>query len=91
VELDEIDAEALPAALQPMARAEQKAHVAKLATERDDLQRQIRDLSADRDGYLAKKVEEAGGLKDSLDQRLYAAVKEQAEKAGLEYKEGPSY
>jgi hypothetical protein len=48
-------------------------------------------LSADRDGYLAKKVEEAGGLKDSLDQKLYAAVKEQSEKAGLEYEDGPSY
>ncbi|MEE8339026.1 MAG: VWA domain-containing protein [Xanthomonadales bacterium] len=91
VELDEIDAEALPAALQPMAPAEQKAHVAKLATERSDLQRQIRELSEDRDGYLAKKVEEAGGMKDSLDEKLYAAVKEQAVKAGLEYEEGPSY
>ncbi len=91
LELDEIDAEALPAALKPMERAEQKVYVARLATERNDLQRQIRELSADRDGYLAKKVEEAGGLKDSLDQKLYAAVKEQAEKAGLDYEDGPSY
>ncbi len=91
VELDEIDSEALPAALKPMAPAEQKAYVARLATKRDDLQRQIRELSVDRDGYLAKKVEEAGGLKDSLDQRLYEAVKEQAGKAGLEYEDGPAY
>jgi len=91
MKLDEIDAEALPAALKPMERAEQKVYVARLATERNDLQRQIRELSADRDGYLAKKVEEAGGLKDSLDQKLYAAVKEQSEKAGLEYEDGPSY
>jgi len=91
VELDEINAEALPAALKPMAPAEQKAYVARLATTRDDLQRQIREMSADRDGYLAKKVEEAGGLKDSLDAKLYAAVKEQAEKAGLEYEDGPAY
>ena len=91
VELDEIDTEALPAALKPMARDEQIAYVARLATTRGDLQRQIRELSTDRDGYLAKKVEEAGGLKDSLDQKLYEAVKEQAEKAGLEYEDGPSY
>ena len=91
VELDEIDTEALPAALKPMARAEQKAYVADLATKRDDLQRRIRALSEDRDSYLEKKVEEAGGLKDSLDQQLYEAVKGQAAKAGLEYEDGPSY
>lgn len=91
VELDEIETEALPAALKPMARAEQKEYLEGLATKRDDLQRKIRALSADRDGYLAKKVEEAGGLKDSLDQKLYEAVKEQAGKAGLEYEDGPSY
>jgi Mg-chelatase subunit ChlD len=91
IDLDEIDKDALPEALKPMARAEQKAYVADLAFKRDDLQRKIRELSADRDGYLAKKVEKAGGLKDSLDQRLYEAVKEQAEKAGLEYEDGPSY
>ena len=91
VEFDEIDTEALPAALKPMARAEQKAYVADLATKRDDLQRRIRTLSADRDRYLEKKVEEAGGLKDSLDQQLYEAVKAQAAKAGLEYEDGPSY
>ena len=91
VELDEIETEALPAALKPMARAEQKTYLEGLASKRDDLQRKIRALSADRDGYLAKKVEEAGGLKDSLDQKLYEAVKEQAGKAGLEYEDGPSY
>ncbi|MEE8496005.1 MAG: hypothetical protein V3S21_05945, partial [Xanthomonadales bacterium] len=91
VQFNEIDAEALPAALKPMERAEQIAYVARLATTRGDLQRQIRELSADRDGYLAKKVEQAGGLKDSLDQKLYAAVKAQAEKAGLAYEDGPSY
>jgi len=91
VELDEIDTEALPAALKPMARAERKAYVADLASKRDDLQRRIRTLSEDRDSFLEKKVEEAGGLKDSLDQQLYEAVKAQAAKAGLEYEEGPSY
>ena len=91
VELDEIEPEALPAALKPMAPAEQQAYVARLAGEREDLKRQIQELSADRDGYLAKKVDEAGGMKDSLDQQLYEAVKEQAGNAGLEYEKGPAY
>jgi len=91
VKLDEIDTDALPEAMKPMAPAEQKVYVARFATTRNDLQRQIRELSADRDGYLAKKVEEAGGLEDSLDQQLYEAVKEQSGKAGLDYEDGPSY
>ena len=91
IDLNELDEDALPAALKPMARAEQEAFVAELAEERADLQRQIRELSQDRDGYLAKKVDEAGGLKDSLDQKIYNAVKEQAGEAGLKYEDGPAY
>lgn len=91
VELDELEPEALPDALKPMAPEEQRAYVARLADERSDLKRQIRELSADRDSYLEKKVEEAGGMKDSLDQQLYEAVREQAGKAGLAYESGPAY
>ena len=69
----------------------QKAYVAGLAVERADLHRQIEALAADRDDFLKKKVEEAGGYKDSLDQKLYDAVAEQAEEAGLEYNDGPEY
>jgi len=91
VTLGEIDAEALPELIQPMAPAAQEAYIAGLAEERTELQRQIRSLSAGRDDYLAKKVEAAGGRKDSLDQKLYDAVKEQGGKAGFEYKDGPAY
>ncbi|MFQ5981787.1 MAG: VWA domain-containing protein [Woeseiaceae bacterium] len=91
VDLDKLDEAELPEALKPMAPAEQAAFVAELADERADLQRQIRELSEDRDGYIKKKVEEAGGFEDSLDQKIYDAVAEQAGKAGLEYSDGPDY
>jgi len=91
IELNKLEEDALPEALKPMSSTEQAAFVAKLADEREDLQRQIKKLSQDRDGYLAKKVEEAGGLKDSLDQKLYDTVREQAGEAGLEYVDGPAY
>jgi hypothetical protein len=91
VDLDDLDENALPEALKPMARAEQEAFVADLAEKREDLQLKIKELSQDRSGYLAKKVDEAGGLRSSLDQKLYDAVKEQAGEAGLEYKDGPNY
>jgi Mg-chelatase subunit ChlD len=91
VKLDELDEDALPETLQAMAPAEQEAYVAELAEERADLQKRIQGLSEDRNSYLRMKVEEAGGLKGSLDQKLYDAVKDQASEAGLEYEEGPAY
>jgi hypothetical protein len=75
----------------PMGPAEQQAYIAGLARERSGLQRQMRELAEDRDSYISKKVEEAGGYKDSLDQKIYDAVAEQAEVAGLEYEDGPEY
>jgi Mg-chelatase subunit ChlD len=91
VKLDELDANELPEALKPMAPAEQRAYISELAEERVDLKRQISALAGDRDSYIGKKVEEAGGFKDSLDQKIYDAVSEQAGKAGLEYSDGPEY
>jgi len=91
VDLNDIEKDALPEPMAEMAAAEKLSYVAGLTNERADLQRQIQELSEDRDGYLAKKVEEAGGLRSSLDQKIYDTVKEQAGKVGLEYEDGPSY
>ena len=71
--------------------ADQLASIQSRDRELARLQQQIRDLSDDRDSYLAKKVEEAGGLEDSLDRQIFEAVRKQAGKAGLEYEDGPSY
>jgi len=91
IALEEIEREALPAAMKPMAPEEQAAYIRQMAEERDDVQQRIRALAEDRDEFLAKKVEEAGGMEDSLDSKLYEAVKEQGGKAGFEYKDGPYY
>jgi len=91
IKLDELDENELPEALKPMAPADQEVYVARLASERAELRQQILELSDDRDEFLKKKVEEAGGRKDSLDHKLYDAVKEQAREAGLEYEDGPAY
>jgi Mg-chelatase subunit ChlD len=91
VALEELDADALPEPLRTLAPAEQVAFVAAAAEKRENLQRQIRQLSEERGDYIAKKVDEAGGMKASLDQKLYDAVKGQASEVGLEYKDGPAY
>ena len=91
VELKDIEEDALPASVAAMELPQQEEYVAELASERAELTRQIQELSQNRDGFLAKKVEEAGGMKGSLDQMLYDTVKDQAGKAGLEYEDGPAY
>lgn len=91
VELGELEREALPEVMQPMAPAEQKDFVARVAEERADLKRQIQLLADKRDGFLSEKVEEAGGLESSLDQQIYRTIREQAGPAGLDYDDGPSY
>lgn len=91
VSIEDIEEDELPEILKPMGRAEQKAYIAAVTEERNELHRQIRALSSDRDGYLNKKVAEAGGRKDSLDQKLYEAVRDQAAAIGLEYEDGPAY
>jgi hypothetical protein len=56
------------------------------------LQDMIGKLAQQRDAFLKKKVEEAGGAKGSLDSRLYEAVRSQAEKKGFHYEaEAPAY
>ena len=85
VELDEIKEENLPSSLQAMAPAEQKAVISEQAKRRDELQREIRKLSASRNQFIKEKVEAEGGADDSLDEKIYSAVKQQAAEIGLTY------
>ncbi len=91
VELGDIAPDALPESLQPMAPAEQEEAIQRLASERTELQERVARLAEQREAYLAQQVEEAGGAKDSLDQKIYDAVREQASEAGLVYAGGPDY
>jgi hypothetical protein len=91
VDLATLDANMLPASLRPLAPAEQAAVVDRLADERAELTRQIRELAEQRDTWLEKKVEEEGGAADSLDHKIFETVSEQAAKTGLTYEDGPGY
>jgi Mg-chelatase subunit ChlD len=85
VELDEIEEENLPASLQAMAPAEQQAVISEKAKRRDELQQEIRKLSASRSQFIKEKIEAEGGADDSLDEKIYRAVKDQAAEIGLTY------
>ena len=91
VDLSEIDADALPAPMQAMAPEEQKDLIAKTAAKRSELERQVKELAQKRDNFIDEQVELAGGDEESLDYRIYDAVREQAEKKGLRYEGGPAH
>ena len=61
------------------------------AAKRDELQRQITQLAAERDAYIEAKVKESGGATATLDQQIYDAVREQAAPLGLSYDSGPKF
>ena len=85
VELDEIERHDMPAALLHMKPAEQKALIEETAQRREQLQREISALSESRNDYIRQKVEADGGADDSLDEKIYRAVKDQAASVGLSY------
>jgi len=92
VDLSSIDKDQLPEPLQAMASEEQAVIISETAERRDELQRQINELTEQRSTYLEKKLEEAGGARDSLDDKIYSAVREQAGRLGLTYEaDAPAY
>jgi Mg-chelatase subunit ChlD len=85
VELDEIETENLPASLQALAPSEQKVVIGEQAKRREVLQQEIRELSESRSTFIKQKLEAEGGADDSLDEKIYRAVKDQAASIGLTY------
>ena len=92
VDLSKIDADELPAAMQEMSLEEQESLIEEKAEERKKLEHEIELASQERNDYLKNKAKEAGGYKDSLDEKIYSAVREQAGKKGFVYEaDAPAY
>ena len=85
VDLEEIEREDLPASIQMMAPAEAMEVITEQAQRREALKQEIRELSESRNRFIRKKVEAEGGADDSLDEKIYRAVKDQAASVGLSY------
>jgi len=92
VDLSSIDRDKLPEPMKPMTPVEQEVLITETAEHRKELQSEISVLAEQRSDYLKKKVEEGGGAKDSLDDKIYRAVREQAGKLGMVYEaDAPDY
>lgn len=91
VTLEEIDQDSLPEELRSMAPAAQRDAIIQKASEREELQVQIKELAKKRDDYIKEEVTASGNAEKSLDHQVYDAVRSQASKAGLSYSDGPTY
>ncbi|MCB1745940.1 MAG: VWA domain-containing protein [Gammaproteobacteria bacterium] len=91
VDLAEVAPAALPEPLQALSAAERAAEVAAAAEKRAAVKREITELAAERDRYIADELEARGGAEDSLDSRLYDTVRRQAADIGLEYGDGARF
>lgn len=92
VELDDIDKDELPASLQAMAPEAAMEVITEQARRRDAIRSEIKKLSESRSGYIQEKVDALGGADDSLDEKIFGAVKDQARAKGLIYEnESASY
>ena len=85
VALDEIEAKNLPHSMQLMAPAAQMEVITEQAQRRDQLKQEIRELSESRNRFIKEKVAAEGGADDSLDEKIYRAVKDQAASVGITY------
>jgi Mg-chelatase subunit ChlD len=91
VDVAAVPAVELPAAVAALAPEQRRVLLVETAQKREELQRQIAALAAERDTYIEAEVEAAGGADASLDQQIYEAVREQAATLGLTYDSGPSF
>ena len=85
VELDDIDSDDMPASLKAYAPVEQMAVITRMAEQRMEIKRDIQQLSESRNAYIVEQVGKRGDAKESLDEKIYSAVKKQAKSKGLIY------
>jgi hypothetical protein len=54
-------------------------------SKRSELKKQMQALADQRQKFIEKKLKAEGGAKESLDEKIFSAVREQAEGKGLKY------
>jgi hypothetical protein len=85
IKLSSLPKKLLPESLQVMSPVAQEEFVGKSKKERSALESEIKQLAEQRNDYLRQKVVAEGGKKDSLDVKLYGAIRDQAKEKGLVY------
>ncbi len=90
LDLDAVPAAELPAPLLNLSKDEQKAKINKTAAKREQLQQEIAKLGKQRQDYIAETLEEEA-VAQSLDGKIYEAIRSQAGNKGLIYESKPLF
>ncbi len=81
---ESIEVNTLPEAIQKMTLEERKAHVAKLAKTRAELQKKIQAKGKERDAFVKTKLVEVNGDRNkAFDEAILGAIRAQAESRGF--------
>jgi hypothetical protein len=84
VQLEMMKTEELPTEMQKMDVQERKAYVGKQATEREQLQKKINQLNAERAKFVAEKNKQHAAT-NTLDAVMTSAIREQAAKHNYKF------
>lgn len=88
VKLEDVKKEQLPEELRKLSAEELKAYVEKMTAERGKIQKQIKELSAARNKYVAtEQAKLSESSEDTLDQAVGKAMRTEAGKWGFEFVE----
>jgi hypothetical protein len=83
-DITKVPEDQLPEELKKMKPEERLAYVKKKAAERDELQKQIIDLTKQREGYIREENKKKGDKSDkAFDEAIRAAIREQAARKGI--------
>ncbi len=85
VDLTTVEPSVLPEPMQVMAPGARQELVEETAKQRTELKAKIRDLADQRARFIEDEVNKAGGAEETLDHKIFRAVREQAASAGLSY------
>lgn len=87
VDVQHLDQQLLPDELRAMAPAAQKTVIAEKATQRQQLQKELADLTKERRDYVENEVSDTVASETSLDYQVFETIQKQAKTKGLEYKD----
>jgi hypothetical protein len=85
VELDALDETALPEELRDKSPAQRIEYVGFLQAARQQVLRQIADLSELRSAYLKAELKKRGGAEDSFDAEVIESIRAKAQEKGISY------
>jgi hypothetical protein len=85
-DLEKLKEEELPAEMKGMNADQRKSYIDKKAKEREDIQKQIREVNGNREKFIAEERKKTSGdSKNTLDEAMLSAVREQATKKNYKF------